>query len=50
VPAKPLDPGDPRTLAYGTDKGRWLQEQVRAQSASGATPNPFSARAARPSY
>ena len=44
------DPGDPRTLAYGTDKGRWLQEQVRAQSASGATPNPFSARAARPSY
>ena len=49
-PAGPLDPGDPRTLAYGTDKGRWLQEQVRAQSASGATPNPFSARAARPSY
>ena len=44
------DPGDPRTLAYGTDKGRWLQEQVRAQSASGATPNPFSARTARPSY
>ena len=50
TPSGPLDPGDPRTLAFGTDKGRWLQEQVRAQAARGATPNPFSARAARPSY
>ena len=50
TPSGPLDPGDPRTLAFGTDKGRWLQEQVRAQAARGATPNPFSARAARPSH
>ena len=50
TPSGPLDPGDPRTLAFGTDKGRWLQEQVRAQAARGATPNPFSARTARPSY
>ena len=38
----PLDPGDPRTLAYGTDKGRWLQDQVR--SSAGMQANPFRAR------
>ena len=35
-----LDPGDPRTLAFGTDKGRWLQEQLREQAANG-TANPY---------
>ena len=32
-------PGDPRTLGYGTDQGRWLQEAIN-KGTTGA-PNPF---------
>ena len=40
-PLPSLDAGDPRTLAYGTDKGRWLAEHMRAQAAAGASSNPY---------
>ena len=34
-------PGDPRTLGYGTDQGRWLEEYRRSQTTAAAAPNPF---------
>ena len=35
-------PGDPRTLGYGTDQGRWLSEELRTRAASGeASTNRF---------
>ena len=35
-------PGDPRTLGFGTDQGRWLSEELRAKAADpNAAPNRF---------
>ena len=34
-----VEPGDPRTLGYGTDQGRWLQASIKKDGS--AAPNPF---------
>jgi len=34
-------PGDPATLGYGTDQGRWLEEYRKQQAAGTPSANPF---------
>tara|TARA_B110001452_G_scaffold25112_1_gene19761 strand:- start:1893 stop:3122 length:1230 start_codon:yes stop_codon:yes gene_type:complete len=44
APTQAPQPGDPATLGYGTDQGRWLEEYRRQQQAPGAaqqSANPF---------
>ena len=36
--AAPVVPGDPRTLGFGTDQGRWLSDQLRHQAVGAANP------------
>ena len=37
----PVVPGDPRTLGYGTDQGRWLSEQLKQAQAGAQSSNPY---------
>ena len=39
-PSKPVEAGDPRTLGYGTDQGRWLAETMKKSANNN---NPFRA-------
>ena len=36
--AAPVEPGDPRTLGFGTDQGRWLAQSIKP---NGGSSNPF---------
>lgn len=37
-PGAPVVPGDPRTLGFGTDQGRWLSDQLRNQAVGASNP------------